>query len=217
MCEELARQLGALPYLSHDLRGRRSSARPLAIESACAALLPGIVAGELTATVADGVGRAGAPRARLGCQWRISTTFPTAPTRTWCWWPRITTGGSMLFAVHASVTSMHRRAAVHPGHDTTTGQPPAGSRPRARWSVIAGAASAVLARVRLRATALLAAEQAVLAEQCVELTKQYLLDRRQFGRQIGAISGAQASSRRRRGACRAVCRQRLVCNPAARR
>ncbi|WP_025737193.1 acyl-CoA dehydrogenase family protein [Mycobacterium genavense] len=50
-----------------------------------------------------------------------------------------------------------------------------------------GAATAVLAQVHLRATALLAAEQAVLAEQCVALTRRYLLDRRQFGRQIGAF------------------------------
>nr|WP_163645845.1 acyl-CoA dehydrogenase family protein [Mycobacterium conspicuum] len=183
VCEELARELGAPPYLATAcLAGEALLAS--GDESACAALLPGIAAGELAATVADGIGRA----ERAGQGWVVSGDFhhvPDGADADVVLMAADTDGGPTLFAVEGC-DQMHRERLST--LDTT--RPLANLRlvgAPGRPVGVAGAASSVLASVRLRATALLAAEQAVLAEQCVELTRRYLLDRRQFGRQIGGF------------------------------
>jgi len=48
-----------------------------------------------------------------------------------------------------------------------------------------GAGEAVLARVHVRALAALAAEMVGAADAALEMTRQYAIDRKQFGRQIG--------------------------------
>ncbi|OBH50737.1 hypothetical protein A5682_14925 [Mycobacterium mantenii] len=181
--EELARELGAVPYLSTVCLAAEALLAS-GDEAACAELLPGVAAGELTATLADGTGRA----ERRGPTWVISGEFHHVPDGGDAHVVLVaadTDGGATLYAVTGS-DGVHRdRLATLDGtrglaNLRLTGAP-------ARQVGAAGAAGAVLARVRLRATALLAAEQAVLAEHCVALTRQYLLDRRQFGRQIGAF------------------------------
>ena len=183
VCEELARELGAVPYLATACLATEALLAS-GDESACAALLPGIAAGELTATVADGIGRA----EREGQVWAVSGDFHHVPDGADADVVLVaadTDGGPTLFALNGC-DDMHRERLST--LDMT--RPLANLRlVRAPGSPVgvAGAASSVLARMRLRATALLAAEQAVLAERCVELTRQYLLDRRQFGRQIGGF------------------------------
>jgi 3-oxochol-4-en-24-oyl-CoA dehydrogenase len=181
VCEELARELAPAPYFAGICL---AAAALLASDDAdaCEEFLPRIVAGELTATLADCIGRA----QRDGQTWSISGEFRHVPdgadadivlvaAETDC--------GATLFVISAGVQRerlstldvsrplANLRASNVPGRQV--GAP--------------GAAASILTPVRLRATALLAAEQAVLAEQCVALTRQYLLDRRQFGRQIGAF------------------------------
>ncbi|ORA15776.1 acyl-CoA dehydrogenase [Mycobacterium arosiense] len=183
VCEELARELGAVPYLPTACLAAEAVLAS-GDDAACADLLPGLVAGELTATLADGTGRA----ERQGPNWVISGEFPHVPDGADAHIVLVavqTDGGNTLYAVADSDGVDRERLSTL---DTSrglanlrlTGAP-------GRQVGAEGAAEAILAPVRLRATALLAAEQAVLAEHCVTLTKQYLLDRRQFGRQIGAF------------------------------
>jgi 3-oxochol-4-en-24-oyl-CoA dehydrogenase len=183
VCEELARELGAIPYLATAcLAGETLLAS--GDDAACAELLPGLVAGELTATLADGVGRA----ERQGQNWAVTGEFRhvlDGADAQFVFVAAETDCGTTLYAVSGS-DGMHRDRLS----SLDTSRPLANlalTDAPARQVGAAGEAGPVLARVRLRATALLAAEQAVLAEHCVALTKQYLMDRRQFGRQIGAF------------------------------
>src|ERR1700754_5002672 len=183
VCEELARELATAPYFATICLAATAL---LASEDAeaCAELLPGIAAGELTATIANSVGHA----ERTGQGWAGNGEFrhvSEGPDADVGLVAAESHAGTTLFA-SAGPDGVHRQR-------LSTLDP---SRPLAnlrftadagRQVGAAGAAPSVLAQVRLRATALLAAEQAVLAEHCVALTRQYLLDRRQFGRQIGAF------------------------------
>ncbi|OBJ10224.1 hypothetical protein A5624_16000 [Mycobacterium sp. 1482292.6] len=183
VCEELARELGAVPYLPTACLAAEALLA-CGDDAVCAELLPGLVAGELTATLADGTGHA----ERHGPNWVVSGQFHHVPDGADAQIVLVaadTGGGTTLYAVTGSDGVDRERLSTL---DTSRGLANLRlSGAPARQVGAVAAAEAVLARVRLRATALLAAEQAVLAEQCVALTKQYLLDRRQFGRQIGAF------------------------------
>jgi alkylation response protein AidB-like acyl-CoA dehydrogenase len=152
--------------------------------AACDELLPGIAAGELTATVANDIGRA----ERDAEGWAVSGEFRHVGDGADAGLLLIaaeTYSGTTFFAVTgAAGVDRQRLSTLDPSRPLANVR--LSCAPGRQIGEIGGAA-AVLARVRLRATALLAAEQAVLAEQCVALTKQYLVDRRQFGRQIGAF------------------------------
>ena len=183
VCEELARELGAVPYFATVCLAANALLES-GDRTACDELLPGIVAGELTATVANGTGRA----ERAGDSWTVSGEFRHVSDGADADILLIATDtdrGTTLFAVTGAEGVHRQRLSTLDG-----------SRPLANLRLSfapgrqvgdVGSAASVLARVRLRATALLAAEQAVLAKHCVALTKQYLVDRRQFGRQIGAF------------------------------
>jgi alkylation response protein AidB-like acyl-CoA dehydrogenase len=183
VCEELARGLAALPYLATACLAAEALLAS-GDDAACAELLPGLVAGERTATLANGIGRA----ERQGPDWVISGEFPHVPDGADAHVVLVaadTDGGTTLYAVTGSDGVARERLSTL-DHTRGIANLRLSGAP-ARQIGAMGAAEAVLGRVRLRATALLAAEQAVLAEHCVTLTKQYLLDRRQFGRQIGAF------------------------------
>ncbi|WP_415822887.1 acyl-CoA dehydrogenase family protein, partial [Mycobacterium senriense] len=74
VCEELARELAALPYLATTCLAAEALLAS-GDDTACAELLPKLVAGELTATLADGTGRA----ERQGTDWVISGEFQHVP------------------------------------------------------------------------------------------------------------------------------------------
>jgi alkylation response protein AidB-like acyl-CoA dehydrogenase len=183
VCEELARELAPVPYFATICLAAEALLAS-GDQAACDELLPRVVGGELTATVANGTGRA----EHNGQRWAVSGDFRHVSDGADADTVLVaadTDRGTTLFAVTGTHGVHRQRLSVLDG-----------SRPLANLRLSAapgrqvgeaGVAGPVLARVRLRATALLAAEQAVLAEQCVTLTKQYLLDRRQFGRQIGAF------------------------------
>jgi 3-oxochol-4-en-24-oyl-CoA dehydrogenase len=183
VCEELARELATAPYFATVCLAATAL---LASEDAeaCAELLPGIAAGELTATIANGVGHA----ERTGQGWAVNGEFRHVSDGADADVVLVaaeTDGGTTLFAV-AGPDGVHRQrlSTLDPSRPLANLRFTAAA---GRQVGAAGAALSVLAQVHLRATALLAAEQAVLAEHCVTLTRQYLLDRRQFGRQIGAF------------------------------
>jgi alkylation response protein AidB-like acyl-CoA dehydrogenase len=183
VCEELARVLGAAPFLATAcLAGEALLAS--GDDTACAELLPRLVAGELTATLAGGTGRA----ERQGANWVVSGEFHHVPDGADAQLVLIaadTDAGPTLYAV-TECDGLHRERLST--LDGTRGLANLRlDRAPGRQVGASGGAEPFLARVRLRATALLAAEQAVLAEHCVAVTRQYLLDRRQFGRQIGAF------------------------------
>ncbi|OBG78294.1 MULTISPECIES: acyl-CoA dehydrogenase [unclassified Mycobacterium] len=181
--EELARELGAGPYLATAClaAGALMAAED---DAARAELLPGLVAGDTTATLAEGTARA--ERTRAG--WAVSGSFQHVLDGADAQLLLVvaeTEVGVTLFAVTGPEGVLRERLSTL---DATRALANLRlDRAPARQIGTAGAAGPVLATVRMRATALLAAEQAVLAARCVALTRQYLLDRRQFGRQIGAF------------------------------
>lgn len=181
--EELARELGAMPFLPTVCLGAETLLAS-GDDAVCAELLPGLVAGELTATLAEGTARA----ERRGQSWVLTGDFHHVPDGADAQVVLLaaeTDGGPTLYAVTGPDGVHRERLSTLDGTrglaDLRLVSAPG------RQVGAAGAAGPALARVRLRASALLAAEQAVLAERCVALTKQYLLDRRQFGRQIGGF------------------------------
>jgi alkylation response protein AidB-like acyl-CoA dehydrogenase len=183
VCEELARELGAAPYFATACVAA-AALLAAADPEACEELLPGIVAGRLTATLANGVGRA----ERKGQTWTVSGEFHhvcDGADADVVLVAAQTSSATTLFAV-AGTKGVHRQrlSTLDPTRPLANLRM---SRAPGRQIGAAEAAASVLVQVRLRATALLAAEQAVLAEQCVAITRQHLLDRRQFGRQIGAF------------------------------
>ncbi|OBA60491.1 hypothetical protein A5647_13735 [Mycobacterium sp. 1100029.7] len=183
VCEELARELSAAPYLATVCV---AGAALLAADDAdaCAALLPGLVAGERTATLANGVGRAD----RAGRAWSISGDFHHVSDGADADVLLIaaeTDKGTTLFAINGTEGVRRQRLSTLDRTRPLANLRISGASARQVGST--GAAATIVAQVRLHATALLAAEQAVLAEQCVARTRDYLLDRRQFGRQIGAF------------------------------
>ncbi|MCV7100610.1 acyl-CoA dehydrogenase [Mycobacterium palustre] len=181
--EELARELTPVPYFASACLAAEALLAS-GDGDACAELLPALVSGELTATLAGDPARA----ERDGSGWALAGDLRHVPDGADADLVLVvaeTDRGTSLFAVTGRDGLYRERLTTL---DTT--RPLANLRlsgaPGRRIGV-AGAAQSILARVRLRATALLAAEQAALAEHCVSLTRQYLLDRRQFGRQIGAF------------------------------
>lgn len=144
VCEELARELGAIPYFATVCMAAEAL---LASQdrAACAELLPGIVTGELTATVADGIGRA----ENDGDGWAVSGEFhhvsdgADADTLLVA---ADTDGGATLFAVSGAEGVRRQRLSTldmsRPLADLRLSDAPG------RQVGEAGAAGSVLARVR---------------------------------------------------------------------
>lgn len=183
VCEELARELVPAPYFATACLATAAllAARD---DRACAELLPAVLAGHRTATFAQTRARA----ARDGDRWRVDGDLRHVPDGADAELILVvadTADGAILFALDgADGVTRHRLDCLDP------------TRPTAHLTLAAaagrpvgeiGSGERVLADVRLRAMTLLAAEQAVIAEHCVDITRTYLLDRRQFGRQIGAF------------------------------
>jgi alkylation response protein AidB-like acyl-CoA dehydrogenase len=162
VCEELARELAPTPYFA----------------TAC------LAAGDRTATFTVSRGTAH----RNGDGWRVDAQLRHVPDGVDADLLLLiadTADGATLFAVTEPDTVHRERLqtldATRPlAHVRLAAAP-------ARAVGTPGDGDRIASEVRLRATALLAAEQAAIAEQCVELTRRYLLDRRQFGRPIGAF------------------------------
>lgn len=183
VCEELARELAATPFLATACLAAEALLAS-GDDEANAELLPRLVAGQLTATLAEGAARA-EPRAQ---SWVITGDFHHVPDGADAQVVLLsaeTDGGPTLYAVSGHEGVHRERLSTLDGTRGLANLRLVSAAGRQIGGV--GAAGPALARVRLRATALLAVEQAVLAEHCVTLTRQYLLDRRQFGRQIGAF------------------------------
>jgi 3-oxochol-4-en-24-oyl-CoA dehydrogenase len=183
VCEELARELVPAPYFATVCTAGEALVAS-GDDAACVEYLPHMAAGELTISVA----RDRAAAVRSGDAWTISgelrhvsdgadadVILLTAETF----------DGASLFAVtsHQGVhrTGLHTLDPSRPlAHIELTDAP-------ARLIGAPGGADAILETAIPRTLALLATEQAAIAEHTVELTRQYLLDRRQFGRQIVAF------------------------------
>ncbi|WP_445169761.1 acyl-CoA dehydrogenase [Mycolicibacterium sp. Dal123E01] len=183
VCEELARTLVPSAYFATVC---------LAAEALLAAddpgqgarLLASLVSGERTATLSFQHGRVES----IHGQWSVSADLRRVPDGAQAELVLLvarTQHGPTLFAVTGG-EKLHREP-------LQTLDP---SRPLARLRIDGapaqpigqfGTGAAVLDRVCLRATALLAAEQAVIARHCVDEIGRYFLERRQFGRQIGAF------------------------------
>ncbi|WP_167759430.1 acyl-CoA dehydrogenase [Mycobacterium sp. PS03-16] len=184
VCEELARELVPAPYFATACLATAAllSTRD---DAACADLLPALVEGRRTATLARTRGRA----TRDGGRWRVDGQLRHVPDGADADLVLVvadTPDGATLFALDGEDggPARHRLDCLDPTRPTAH-LTVAGASARAIGEC--GAGERILAEVRVQAMTLLAAEQAVIAEHCVELTRRYLLDRRQFGRQIGSF------------------------------
>jgi alkylation response protein AidB-like acyl-CoA dehydrogenase len=182
VCEELARELVAAPFLSTVCMAAETLIAS-GDQDACGDILPVLAAGDLTATVAPS--RACARRAD---GWTLSGELrhvPDGADADVLLVSAETDSGVGLYAVtgHDGVSRQRLRTldSTRPLADIRLTDAPA----RLVGSLDGG--EATVGRARPRALALLAVEQAVLAEHTVERTRQYMLDRTQFGRQIGAF------------------------------
>jgi alkylation response protein AidB-like acyl-CoA dehydrogenase len=183
VCEELARELAPTPYFATACLAA-GALLSSGDETACDELLPGLVAGDRTATFTVSRGTAH----RNGDGWRVDAQLRHVPDGVDADLLLLiadTADGATLFAVTEPDTVHRERLqtldATRPlAHVRLAAAP-------ARAVGTPGDGDRIASEVRLRATALLAAEQAAIAGQCVELTRRYLLDRRQFGRPIGAF------------------------------
>jgi alkylation response protein AidB-like acyl-CoA dehydrogenase len=179
--QELARELAPVPYFTTACLATETLLAS-GDDAACAELLPGLCVGERTATLAAGTGVA----AGAGDTWTVTADLRAVPDGADADIVLVvaqTTSGAALFAV-ADGIQRSRLTTLDPSRSLAQVHL---DNAAARLIGALGAGADIVARARVRATAVLAAEQAAVAEHCVETTRQYLLDRRQFGRQIGAF------------------------------
>lgn len=183
VCEELARELGAPPgifrrrvwppqrfwHRAMTLRAPRCCPAWSAVSGPRRSASPVPPPPETAVRGASTRRCLWCPTARMPicCWW--SLTVPTARRCSWC---RMTTA-SCVTVCSRSIRRGHWRTSHTGARARPDGVPRSGDQFRTD--------------VRLRATALLAAEQATVAGHCVDVTRQYLLDRRHFGRRIGAF------------------------------
>ncbi|OBA92169.1 hypothetical protein A5662_01915 [Mycobacteriaceae bacterium 1482268.1] len=182
VCEELARELAAAPFFATVVMAAETLIAS-GDGDACGDFLPPLAAGELTATLARS--RASASHTDT---WRLSGELRhviDGADADVLLVVAETDSGPSIFAVTETVGVERKRLqsldSTRPlAHIRLTDVP-------ARLVGSPGTGETVLDRVRPRILALLAVEQSVLAEHTVERTRQYMLDRTQFGRQIGAF------------------------------
>jgi 3-oxochol-4-en-24-oyl-CoA dehydrogenase len=180
--EELARELVAAPFFATACMAAETLSAS-GDDHLCGDILPRLATGELTATLASS--RAVANKAqRWTLRGELSHVADGADADILLVAAE-TDSGTGLFTVSGD-EGVHRQR-------LRTLDP---SRPLAHIRLVdaparalgsPGEGEAVLARVRPRLLALLAVEQAVLAERTVERTRRYMLERTQFGRPIGAF------------------------------
>jgi alkylation response protein AidB-like acyl-CoA dehydrogenase len=183
VCEELARELVPAPFFATVC----TAAEVLVASgdgAACTEYLPQLAAGECTATLA----RDRAEATRVGGQWVLSGELA-----------QVSDGADVDLLIAVAETSdgpslfvITDRSAIRCQRLRTLdmSRPLANirlDRTPARLIGAAGQALETLQIVHPRTCALLATEQAAIAQRTVDITRQYLLDRRQFGRQIGAF------------------------------
>ncbi|MBO0676616.1 acyl-CoA dehydrogenase [Mycolicibacterium sp. S2-37] len=183
VCEELARELVPAPFFASICLAAEAIIAA-GDDGACAALLPGIAAGERTATLASGRVHAD----RSGDGWTLTghlSHVPDGADADLLLCEAETPDGATIFVVDGQTAAARRRLTTLDPTRSLADVGLAGT--PARMIGAPGDAPRSLRLVRMRATALLAAEQAAIAERCVEITRQYLMNRRQFGRPIGAF------------------------------
>ncbi|OBK78261.1 hypothetical protein A5651_03285 [Mycobacterium sp. 1274761.0] len=182
VCEELARELVAAPYFA-TAAVAAETLLATGDGDACEEFLPRLAAGELTATLA-------LSHASGSCTdgWRLSGelchVIDGADADLLLVVAETDSGVGLFVVTEAEGVERQRLQTL----DTT--RPLANIRLTDAPARVLGSPDErdhILDRVRPRIHALLAVEQAVLAEHTVERTRRYMLDRRQFGRQIGAF------------------------------
>ena len=196
VAEELGRRLACVPWFETV-----ALAAGLLLEAGAggARWLESIASGELIATVALGAAgvQPAAPALRahaLGAQgWRLEgrcAAVPAAASAALLLLPALDAQQrTLLFAVPRETHGLG--VTPQPNHDLTrrlaTVELRAAELPAAACLLQGEAADAALARVTQAAAVVLAAEQVGVAQQCLDLTVAYTLQREQFGRPIAAF------------------------------
>ncbi len=163
----------------------------------CERLLPALASGDAIGSLALTEPRASwepsdidATATREGSRFVLhgeKTHVLSAATADWIVAPFLVDGSVALFVVDTGVSGLSVRPEVGIDPTRRTGRVRFdGVRVDASARLAAGNA-AVLAEIHHRATCLLAAEMVGGAESALAMTRQYAIDRKQFGRQIGSF------------------------------
>ena len=189
VAEELGRVVAHTPWFSTAVLGAGVLTDPACDPAAVAELLPALLTGDLTATLAHRSRDAALVATPAGDGWRVSgttTLVVEGATADVLLVPATTPAGPAVLAVRGTADGVHRTAL-----DTLDLR-----RGLARVSftdahatpvVPGGAAGPVLSRVHDRAVVALAAEQLGGAAAALEAAVAYAGQRLQFGRPIGSF------------------------------
>jgi alkylation response protein AidB-like acyl-CoA dehydrogenase len=193
--EEMGRALFCSPYFA-TVAMASSALLAAGDDEASARLLPGIAAGETTATVAftedngrwddGGIQLVGTPD---GERWRLTghkSFVVDGCTATLVLVAGRTGAGLSLFAVDGSAPGLRRQNLTTLDQTRKLARLEFDDTPAELIGVDGGAAGA-LARFRDLTAIALAAEQVGGAQRCLDMSVEYAKVRRQFGRQIGSF------------------------------